>query len=70
MEPTRLLSRLRTGWEVRLEFRKSAVNRCAYTPSDMCRTESYDDMGPVDEDIRWNIFSTLHNYLLGAFPLV
>lgn len=33
-------------------------------------TESYDDMGPVSEDPRWNIFSALHNYLLGAFPLV
>jgi len=34
------------------------------------RTESYDDMGPITEDPRWNVFSLFQDYLLGAFPLV
>ncbi|KAG6821197.1 hypothetical protein H0H93_004017 [Arthromyces matolae] len=33
-------------------------------------TESYDDMGPVGEDPRWNAFGPFHDYLLEAFPLV
>ena len=34
------------------------------------RTESYDNMGPVGEDPRWEAFGAFHEYLLGAFPLV
>ncbi|KAF5375364.1 hypothetical protein D9615_008006 [Tricholomella constricta] len=33
-------------------------------------TESYDDMGPVGEDARWDAFAPFHNYLASAFPLV
>ncbi|KAF8892084.1 carboxypeptidase S [Infundibulicybe gibba] len=32
-------------------------------------TESYDEMGPVGEDPRWETFGLLHEYLLKAFPL-
>ena len=34
------------------------------------RTESYDNMGSVGEDPRWQVFGPFHDYLLGAFPLV
>ncbi|GLB41814.1 putative to MEROPS metallopeptidase family M20A [Lyophyllum shimeji] len=33
-------------------------------------TESFDDMGPVGEDRRWEAFAPFHDYLLAAFPLV
>ncbi|KAF9011801.1 carboxypeptidase S [Cyathus striatus] len=33
-------------------------------------TESFDDMGPVGEDPRWEIHRKLHDYLLSAFPVV
>ncbi|KAG2145101.1 hypothetical protein DEU56DRAFT_788792 [Suillus clintonianus] len=33
-------------------------------------TESYDQMGPVGTDPRWEKFSAFHDYLLKAFPLV
>ncbi|KAI0058987.1 carboxypeptidase S [Artomyces pyxidatus] len=33
-------------------------------------TESYDKMGPVGEDVRWEAFQPFHDYLLQAFPLV
>ncbi|KAF9649050.1 carboxypeptidase S [Thelephora ganbajun] len=33
-------------------------------------TESYDNMGPVGEDSRWEAFGPFHDYLSGAFPLV
>lgn len=33
-------------------------------------TESYDNMGKVGEDSRWDIFADLHAYLEDAFPLV
>ncbi|KAM5533864.1 hypothetical protein V8D89_012527 [Ganoderma adspersum] len=32
-------------------------------------TESYDKMGPVGEDKRWDAFGPFHDYLLNAFPL-
>jgi len=35
-----------------------------------CSTESYDEMGDVGADPRWEVFQPLHDYLLGAFPLV
>lgn len=34
------------------------------------RTQTFDDMGDVGEDPRWNNFSTFHNYLYEKFPLV
>ncbi|KAL7280786.1 hypothetical protein ACG7TL_005730 [Trametes sanguinea] len=33
-------------------------------------TESYDDLGPVGEDSRWDIFADLHEYLEGTYPRV
>ncbi|KAJ7634095.1 hypothetical protein DFH06DRAFT_1100558 [Mycena polygramma] len=33
-------------------------------------TESYDDMQPVGQDPRWNIFQQFHDYLESAFPVV
>ncbi|KDQ15508.1 hypothetical protein BOTBODRAFT_54770 [Botryobasidium botryosum FD-172 SS1] len=33
-------------------------------------TESYDDMGAVGEDKRWEIFADFHKYLQDAFPKV
>jgi len=33
-------------------------------------TESYDAMGPIGEDPRWETFGPFHEYLLKAFPLV
>jgi hypothetical protein len=32
-------------------------------------TESYDDMGPVGTDGRWEVFGSFHDYLLQSFPL-
>lgn len=33
-------------------------------------TETFDSMGPVGEDERWENRANFHEYLLGAFPLV
>ncbi|KAH9893483.1 carboxypeptidase S [Cubamyces lactineus] len=33
-------------------------------------TQSYDKMGPIGEDPRWEVFPPFHDYLLKAFPLV
>ena len=33
-------------------------------------TESFDDMGKVNEDPRWDIFIEFHDYLKKTFPLV
>ncbi|KAG6810886.1 hypothetical protein H0H92_009916 [Tricholoma furcatifolium] len=33
-------------------------------------TESYDDLGAVGEDSRWEVLGPFHDYLLHAFPLV
>lgn len=33
-------------------------------------TESFDDMGPVEEDSRWDIFKEFHAYLEESFPLL
>ncbi|KAI0047164.1 carboxypeptidase S [Auriscalpium vulgare] len=33
-------------------------------------TESYDGMGPVGEDSRWEAFQPFHDYLFQTFPLV
>ncbi|PPQ92561.1 hypothetical protein CVT25_010514 [Psilocybe cyanescens] len=35
----------------------------------MIPTMSFDDMGPVDEDERWNPFKDMHIYLKTTFPL-
>lgn len=33
-------------------------------------TQSFDRMGPVGQDPRWEAFGPFHDYLLKAFPLV
>jgi Gly-Xaa carboxypeptidase len=33
-------------------------------------TESFDDMGKVGEDPRWDVFIEFHDYLKKTFPLV
>lgn len=33
-------------------------------------TESFDDMGDVGKDPRWDIFADFHKYLEKSFPLV
>ena len=33
-------------------------------------TESFDDMGPADEDPRWQVFQRFHNYLMETYPEV
>jgi Gly-Xaa carboxypeptidase len=33
-------------------------------------TEIYDEMGPIGEDERWEIFEEFHDYLAQAFPLM
>ncbi|KAJ3824466.1 hypothetical protein F5880DRAFT_1480165 [Lentinula raphanica] len=33
-------------------------------------TESYDDLGSIDEDPRWETFAQFHDYLFEAFPLI
>jgi len=33
-------------------------------------TESFDDMGPVGEDPRWDIFQDFHEYLAKTYPNV
>jgi len=33
-------------------------------------TESFDDMGPVGEDQRWNVFQRFHDYLEETYPKV
>lgn len=34
------------------------------------RTESFDDMGPVGEDPRWDVFGEFHEFLERTFPRV
>ena len=33
-------------------------------------TESFDDMGPVGQDARWNVFQEFHDYLEKIYPNV
>ncbi|GJJ11290.1 hypothetical protein Clacol_005522 [Clathrus columnatus] len=33
-------------------------------------TESYDGMGAINEDIRWEVFGRLHEYLRNSYPLI
>ena len=52
------------------QVRIPPVLRFAIDPDDAHRTESYDDMKPVGEDVRWDVFGSFHDYLLQSFPLV
>ncbi|EPQ56485.1 hypothetical protein GLOTRDRAFT_120953 [Gloeophyllum trabeum ATCC 11539] len=53
------------GWEGFKLSVYSRLGRAIQIP-----TESYDDLKPVGQDQRWDIFGTLHEYLETAFPLV
>ncbi|CAA7262813.1 unnamed protein product [Cyclocybe aegerita] len=61
-------------WEVlntqisTLDFQESAVNWLAGAVR--VPTESFDDMGDVGVDPRWDAFKPFHEYLFSAFPLV
>jgi len=33
------------------------------------RTESFDNLGPIGEDKRWEVFGPFHDYLVQSFPL-
>jgi Gly-Xaa carboxypeptidase len=50
------------------EFRNQSIVRLSNSVK--IRTESFDDMGPIGEDKRWDIFYDFHAYLEGAFPLI
>ncbi|KAH8730770.1 hypothetical protein GQ44DRAFT_672622 [Phaeosphaeriaceae sp. PMI808] len=49
-------------------FRNLAVNRLSGAVK--IPTQSYDDMGKIGEDPRWEIFYKFAEYLVDAFPLV
>ncbi|EME79153.1 uncharacterized protein MYCFIDRAFT_34215 [Pseudocercospora fijiensis CIRAD86] len=34
------------------------------------KTESFDDLGKIGEDARWDVFYPFHNYLAKTFPLI
>ncbi|KAJ2920853.1 hypothetical protein H1R20_g16240, partial [Candolleomyces eurysporus] len=50
------------------DFRKEAVEWLSGAVQ--IPTESFDDLGPVGEDPRWEVFKPFHAYLKSAFPLV
>ncbi|KAK4183068.1 hypothetical protein QBC35DRAFT_394665 [Podospora australis] len=50
------------------EFRNLSINRLS--GAIQVRTESFDDMGAVGQDKRWDIFYDFHRYLEASFPLV
>ncbi|CDO73269.1 hypothetical protein BN946_scf185008.g31 [Trametes cinnabarina] len=58
------LERVYAGETYRLQAYK-ALSGAVQIP-----TESYDDLGPVGEDSRWEIFAQLHEYLEETFPRV
>ncbi|KAI0641939.1 carboxypeptidase S [Trametes meyenii] len=49
-------------------YRRAAIE--AFGGALRIPTASYDDLGPVGEDRRWDVFAELHQYLEGAFPRV
>jgi len=60
------------GGAVQIPFVASFTlrKRIAWTSCNLFRTESYDDMLPVGQDPRWDVFQTLHDYLNVSFPSV
>jgi hypothetical protein len=47
---------------------QSGVISITNIPTTYTSTESYDDLLPVGEDSRWEVFGQLHPYLLATFP--
>jgi len=50
------------------DFRREATERLSGAVQ--IPTESYDDMGPVGEDDRWDVFQEFHDYLSKSYPKV
>jgi hypothetical protein len=48
------------------DYRKESANRL--TGAVQIATESFDDMGPVGDDQRWDIFQDFHDYLEKSYP--
>jgi Gly-Xaa carboxypeptidase len=49
-------------------FRNATVRRLSGAVQ--VKTESFDDLGPVGEDLRWDVFYAFHDFLEKAFPLI
>ncbi|KAK4118869.1 carboxypeptidase S [Parathielavia appendiculata] len=49
-------------------FRNATIRRLAGAVQ--VKTESFDDLGPIGEDPRWDVFYTFHKYLEKTFPLI
>jgi hypothetical protein len=47
-------------------YRKESADRL--TGAVQIATESFDDMGPVGDDKRWDIFQDFHDYLEKSYP--
>ncbi|KAL2015631.1 hypothetical protein VTK56DRAFT_5071 [Thermocarpiscus australiensis] len=50
------------------EFRNASIRRLSGAVQ--VKTESFDDLGPVGEDRRWDVFYNFHRYLETTFPLI
>jgi hypothetical protein len=50
------------------DFRREATERLSGAVQ--IPTESFDDMRPVGEDKRWDIFQVFHDYLARTYPKV
>lgn len=50
------------------KFRNASVGRLSGAVQ--VRSESFDDLGPIGKDPRWDVFYDLHNYLEITFPLI
>ncbi|KAK0718588.1 hypothetical protein B0T26DRAFT_741486 [Lasiosphaeria miniovina] len=49
-------------------FRNETIERLSGAVK--VKTESFDDLGPVGEDARWEVFYDFHAYLKDTFPLI
>lgn len=49
-------------------FRNASIRRLSGAVQ--VKTESFDDLGPIGEDPRWDVFYNFHDYLEKAFPLI
>lgn len=49
-------------------FRNASIERLSGAVK--IRTESFDDLGPIGDDERWEVFYGFHEYLVQTFPLV
>ncbi|KAK4112705.1 carboxypeptidase S [Canariomyces notabilis] len=49
-------------------FRNASIRRLSGAVQ--VKTESFDDLGPIGEDPRWDVFYDFHKYLRATFPLI